>query len=258
MKLYYDAWHYLLRAAAPVLTSIRVQGRHHVPPTDAVILVSNHISMADPPLLIAYVKRHIRFFIKAELLDHLAYRILLPLGDPIPVRRGKADRVALRQAEAVLKSGGILGIFPEGTRNLSGETQEAHAGVVFLAQRTGAPIVPIGISGTERIFSPRFPWYRRARVQLIFGPPFTLAELGAETRADRDALAHAIMARVAALLPPRYRGIYAGGQASGIGNQRPGVGDQEMGDGQEPVDLPSLTPDSSLATSNPRPPVPDS
>jgi 1-acyl-sn-glycerol-3-phosphate acyltransferase len=209
MKLYSHAYHYLLRAAVPVLTRIEVQGLEHIPRTGPAILVSNHISMIDPTILIGYVKRQIHFIIKAELLDQLVFRILLPPNDPISIRRGKVDRVALRKAEAVLKAGKLIGIFPEGTRSHSGGTQEAHAGVIFLAHRTGAPIVPVAISGTEDVFQSHFPWYHRARIRLTIGQPFTLADLGDVRSGDREALAHAVMARVAALLPARYRGIYA-------------------------------------------------
>ena len=210
MNLYYHAWRYLLRTAVPVLTRIEVQGLEHVPRTGPAILVSNHISTVDPPILFAYVKRQIRFIAKIEVFDNLFYRIALPpLENTIPIHRGKADRGALRKAEAVLKAGGVIGIYPEGTRSQSGETQEAHTGVVFLARRTGAPIVPVALSGTEAIFQSHFPWYRRARVSMTFGEPFSLTELGDARHGDREALAHAVMARVATLLPPRYRGIYA-------------------------------------------------
>jgi 1-acyl-sn-glycerol-3-phosphate acyltransferase len=209
MKLYYDMWHGILRVAAPLLTRIRVEGAQNIPQAGALILVSNHISLADPPVLVAYVKRHIHFMLKTELLQQVPLKYLLPPAKPISVRRGKVDREALRAAEAVLKEGGVLGVYPEGTRSHQGGAQEARAGVIFLAQRTGAPILPVAISGTEGIFSQHFPWYRRARVQLTFGVPFTLADLATEGDTNRDALAHAMMGRVAALLPPQYRGVFA-------------------------------------------------
>ena len=209
MKLYYDAWHYLLRGAVPILARMQVRGTEHIPRTGPVLLVSNHISLADPPILLAYVKRHMHFMVKAELFRQFPLSILMPPGDPIKVNRGKVDRTALRQAEGYLKAGEVVAIYAEGTRNRTGVAQEARAGVVFLAQRTGAPMVPVAISGTERIFSPRFPWYRRTRVELTFGRPFTLDELAPTITADRNVLAQAIMGRVAVLLPPRYRGVYA-------------------------------------------------
>jgi 1-acyl-sn-glycerol-3-phosphate acyltransferase len=220
--LYYYSWRYLLRVIVPILTRIEVRGLEHVPRSGPAILVGNHISMTDPPILIGFVPRHITFIIKSELYSHLFYRLLLPLGKPIAVRRGRPDRAALRKAEAVLKSGGLLSIYPEGTRNLSGAMQEAHSGIIFLAQRTGAPIVPVAISGTEGIFRPRFPWYRRARVRLAFGRPFTLAELQAGERVNREELAHTVMLRVAELLPPRYRGVYGT-----LGNREQETGNRE-------------------------------
>jgi 1-acyl-sn-glycerol-3-phosphate acyltransferase len=206
--LYYYCWHYLLRAVVPTVMRVKVRGHHHLPKRGPCLLVGNHLSWFDPPILGAYVRRDIRFMTKAEALETWPLNIILPPGDPIKVHRGRADRQALRQAEEHLKQGRFIIIYAEGTRSKSGMAQEARAGVVFLAQRTGAPIVPVAISGSERILSKRFPWYHRARVELTFGAPFELKDLGPVTRSNRDQLAHAVMARVAALLPPAYRGAY--------------------------------------------------
>lgn len=208
MNRYYTAWYRSLHAVVPLLTRIRVEGLHHVPRTGPAILVSNHISITDPAVMIGYIPRHVHFIIKSELLEHPIFKVILPPGKPIPIQRGSADRVALRLAESYLRDGEVIGIYPEGTRNRGGATREAHAGVVFLAQRTGVPITPVAISGTEGVFSERFPWYRRARVRLTIGEPFLLTDLYTGTRPDRDEIARLIMARVAALLPPQYRGIY--------------------------------------------------
>ena len=208
MKLYYDGWHYLLRGVVPLLARMKVQGVEHIPRSGPVLLVGNHISMCDPPVLLAYVKRHVHFIVKAELFSQFPMSILMPPGEPIKVNRDKLDRTALRQAEGYLKAGGIVAIYAEGTRNRLGAAQQARAGVVFLAQRTGAQIVPAAISGTERVFSPHFPWYRRATIQLTFGRPFRLDELTRDPKADRAELVQVVMGRVAELLPPKYRGIY--------------------------------------------------
>lgn len=208
MIFYYRFWHYLLRVVVPLLARVKVRGRHNVPTTGGCLIVSNHLSMADPPCLIAYVPRQAHFMTKAELRDVAPWKYILPPGQPVWVHRGRADRQALRAAEAYLKQGEAVAIYAEGTRAKAGEAQEARAGVVFLAQRTGVPIVPVAISGTEKLFRKRFPWYRRSRVEVTFGAPFTLDELGVVTRANRDALAQQVMARVAALLPAGYRGVY--------------------------------------------------
>jgi 1-acyl-sn-glycerol-3-phosphate acyltransferase len=208
MNRYYAAWYRSLHLAVPILTRFQINGLHHIPRQGPVIMVSNHISITDPAVLIGNIPRHVHFIIKAELLEHPIFRVILPHGKPIPIRRGSADRAAMRQAEAYLRAGEVIGIFPEGTRNHGGATQEAHAGVVFLAQRTDVPITPIAISGTEGIFSERFPWYRRAQVRMTVGKPFLLSDLYTGARPSREELAQMIMGRVAMLLPPQYRGLY--------------------------------------------------
>lgn len=217
MNLYYRAWYHLLRAAVPTIAYAKVRGREHVPPTGPFLLVSNHVSMTDPPCLMAYVPRHLHFMTKAELFDQFPWKYILPPGHPIVVHRGRADRQALRQAEEFIKRGEVVALFAEGTRARSGEAQEARAGVVFLAQRTGVPILPVAISGTEKLFSKRFPWYRRVKVNLTFGKPFLLSEFGEITRTNREAIAQQVMARVAELLPPGYRGVYEGRSLPGSG-----------------------------------------
>jgi 1-acyl-sn-glycerol-3-phosphate acyltransferase len=209
MNLYYHAWRYLLRAVVPTLARIEVRGVHHVPKRGGCLIVSNHLSLADPPCLLAYGPRQMHFVTKAEAFEQWPLSVILPPGEPIKVSRGKADLQALRQAEQYLKQGEAVMIYAEGTRSKAGEAQEARAGVVFLAQRTGVPIVPVAISGTEKVLRSRFPWYWRGRVQLTFGAPFYLHELGVPTRKNRVQLAQAVMGRVAALLPPAYRGVYA-------------------------------------------------
>ncbi|HEY0601440.1 MAG TPA: lysophospholipid acyltransferase family protein [Herpetosiphonaceae bacterium] len=208
MNLYYRAWHYLLRAVVPTAIYIKVRGLHHVPKNGPCLIVGNHLSMIDPICVLAYVPRHVHFMTKAELSEQWPLSFLLPPGKPIMVHRGRADRQALRLAEQYLKGGDPVAIYAEGTRAKAGEAQEARAGVVYLASRASCPIVPVAISGTERVFSKRFPWYRRVRVEMTFGESFMLSDLGEVTRQNRDLIAQEVMARVADLLPPGYRGVY--------------------------------------------------
>ena len=141
---------------------------------------------------------------KAQFVDRVASKSGLSRKDA-----ASAVDAVLSSIEESLKQGEAVMIFAEGTRSKGGEAQQARAGVVFLAQRTGVPIVPVAISGTEKVLRSRFPWYWRGRIQMTFGKPFYLRDLGEPTHHNRDQLAHAVMARVAALLPPAYQGIYA-------------------------------------------------
>ena len=209
MNRYYAAWYRGLNLVVPILTRFHVDGLHNIPRTGPAIVVCNHISITDPAVLIGTIQRHVHFIIKEELLDHPVFKVILPHGKPIPIKRGAADRVALRQAENYLKADEVVGIFPEGTRSHHGGINEAQAGTVFLAQRSGVPIIPMGLTGTEGIFSERFPWYQRASVRLVVGKPFLLTDLYEGARPSREELADRIMGRIAALLPAQYQGKYS-------------------------------------------------
>src|SRR3989337_956664 len=122
-----------------------------------------------------------------------------------PVRRGESDRQALETALRVLEAGQPLGFFPEGTRSKTGALRRAKPGVAFLARRSGAPLVPVAITGSAAA-GVRIPPRRDMLVRV--GRPFTLADLGPPGMTDQ-ALADAIMRRVADLLPDEMKGEYA-------------------------------------------------
>jgi 1-acyl-sn-glycerol-3-phosphate acyltransferase len=143
-------------------------------------------------------------------------RGLLKLGIPLlgafTVRRGAADRRALRMAEQVLEQGRLLCMFPEGTRSVDGVLGTAHGGAALLAIKSAAPIIPVAITGTPRIFLRDFPWVGLPRVTVTVGAPFDvrLPDRTAQ-RGDRDRVTGAIMMHIAALLPPDLRGVHAAG-----------------------------------------------
>ncbi len=130
------------------------------------------------------------------------------------MRRGVADRRALRMAEQVLEQGRLLCMFPEGTRSASGALGAAHGGAALLALKSAAPLIPVAITGTPRIFSRRFPWLGLPRVTVTVGAPFfARSPAGLAQRDDRERVTGEIMARIATLLPPDLRGGYADGMA---------------------------------------------
>mgnify|MGYP001281931339 CR=1 FL=1 len=203
------------KALFSVLTRWRVRGRERVPRQGPLIVVANHLSIADPPLLSASIPRGIVFMAKQELFESwFESRVVRGYG-AFPVRKGQVDRVALGRAGVVLRQGLALGMFPEGTRNLSrAELQPAFRGAALLARRYQAPILPVGISGTERLKG--IGWlFTRPHLTVEIGEPFTVSDdRGESTKEELGAITDLIMARIAELLPPSYRGVYHDGSGA--------------------------------------------
>ena len=182
-------------------TRPRVSGLEHLPRLGGVVLVSNHASNADPVLLMAVCPRPLMFMAKEELYRPPLARLILHLwGGSFPVRRNSTDIRAVREALALLKAGAPLVLFPEGTRRPDG-LSEAHRGVGYLASRAAAPVVPVAIVGSEKINGL---WDLRTRppFEVRFGEPFSVSPDDADPT-------EIIMRRIAALLPPDRRGVYA-------------------------------------------------
>lgn len=170
-----------------------VQGREHMPPSGPVLVCANHISWWDPPLVGCLFDRRVYFMAKEEIFRWPVLGPLLPRVGAFPVRRGTADRQALRTALEHLAAGRVVGIFPEGTRSRSGELLPAEPGAAMLAVKSRAPILPVAISGPFRPFRP---------VRVRVGTPFELKEYY-ERRVNTQDLAVAgqrIMAEIARLL----------------------------------------------------------
>jgi 1-acyl-sn-glycerol-3-phosphate acyltransferase len=207
------------RLFAQALTRVRVEGDvAGIPDTGPVILASNHVSNLDGVVLGAWlvpvIPRRIHWLGKKEMFDWPVVGWVARNGGVHPVDRGGADVEAFRLAQRILDEGHLLLIFPEGTRSPDGRLQQARDGLAMLALRTGAPIVPIGVAGSDRVWprGQKLPRPRPGtRVTVRVGSPFRLAD---ELPADLDrrtAKARAtelIMRRIAALLPPRQRGAY--------------------------------------------------
>jgi 1-acyl-sn-glycerol-3-phosphate acyltransferase len=215
------------------LARVELHGLDHVRGLDGpVLLVANHVSNADAPLIGSYVtpalRRRIYWLGKQEALDWPILGKLLELNAVFGIQRGAADVEAFRAARRVLDEGHVLIVFPEGTRSPTGALQEAKEGTTILAQRTGARIVPIGVSGTRRVWprGQRLPHPGRGRVVLRVGEPFSIgvSGTGAERRAAQVAATTEIMGRIAALLPPDQRGAYAAAsdETAGAPNGPPG------------------------------------
>ncbi|MBI5034339.1 MAG: 1-acyl-sn-glycerol-3-phosphate acyltransferase [Chloroflexi bacterium] len=181
-----------------------------IPPTGPLMLVSNHINFLEIPILYCRLaNRPLTVFAKKESWDSLLIRSLFDLSLAIPVRRGEVDTEALRRAVEVLKMGRMLALAPEGTRSGTGQLQQAHPGLVLIAQRSGAPILPIAFYGSEN-YKNDWKRLRRTNFHIAVGNPFLLKFPETKmTNAIRRQMVDEVMCQIAALLPPKYRGYYS-------------------------------------------------
>lgn len=193
-----------VRAVVNAVVPIGVEGRESLPAAGGYLLVSNHISWLDPPMLEFALRQPIRFMAKQEVFSVPVIGFVLRAIGNFPVRRGESDRRAIETALRVLAAGQPVGFFPEGTRSKDGCLRRGKPGIGFLARRSRVPVVPVAVMGTRRA---RIALGRRTRVLVRVGAPIEPAELAA-TGTDDQALADAIMRRVAALLPEQMRGFY--------------------------------------------------
>ena len=161
----------IVLALCRVLFRVRVIGRANVPQTGAFILAPTHRSLMDIPFATYSTKRRIRFMAKRELFSKpLLAKLLSGLGG-FPVDRGSADRAALRTAQACIEAGEPTALFPEGTR-LSGPTLgEFFDGAAYLSIKTGVPIVPVAIGGSEQILASGHVLPKLKRVAVVIGSP---------------------------------------------------------------------------------------
>jgi len=212
-KTYYPSiW--FVKSLLLTITRFQVVGVGNVPKTGPLIVVSNHLSRADPPIIGAGIPRRIVFMAKEELFHSPLMALVVKGFGAFPVRKQGADRDALRQAQEVLEKGLALGVFPEGTRSKTAVLQPGMLGAAFIALRTGAPVLPVGICGTEELRGAGF--LRHPAITINIGEPFTVAPAqGRVTRQALQDLTAYIMERIAQLLPPSYQGVYDKGVVVG-------------------------------------------
>jgi 1-acyl-sn-glycerol-3-phosphate acyltransferase len=190
------------------LMRLRVRGRDDLP-AGGVLLAVNHASYLDGPLVFGVLPRQGTFLVKAEVFTGILGWFLPRIGQ-IAVRRGVPEREPLFTALATLAEGGVVGIFPEGTRG-SGDVREVRHGIAYLALRSGCPVVPVACVGTERVLprDRRLPRLRQP-VTVAFGHPTQVAAPG--TTPSRQNVA-ATAERIRALLADPVRAATAGPDA---------------------------------------------
>ncbi len=186
----------------------QVKGIQNVPPTGPLIVVSNHQSNFDPTLISTSFPRPVRFLAKKELFSNPLSSWFLRQYGASPVARGRGDLRAYRWSLDQLECGQVLVIFPEGTRSPK-RMRKANPGVIHLALKSQAPLLPIGITGTEHLHSPTRVFIPTGKIRINIGSPFTIPPIdGRPSKKNLDSLTEMVMERIATLLPPDYRGVY--------------------------------------------------
>jgi 1-acyl-sn-glycerol-3-phosphate acyltransferase len=216
------AWHRsLLRGAFRLLVRLTadcdVAGLENLPPSGPYILMINHLSWMDVPLGYGLVDSpRVTGWVAEKWERHWFMGPLMRFAGGIFIQRGEVDREAIDAAIAWLKSGGIFGVAPEGTRSADHALVRGKSGIVYLAHQADVPIVPFAHAGTEMVF-PGLARLKRGKIIVRIGKPIHLPPLpetppGGSLRVQAAALRQQtedVMCHMAALLPPAYRGAYA-------------------------------------------------
>jgi 1-acyl-sn-glycerol-3-phosphate acyltransferase len=194
--------HKVMRALCHLSMRIEVEGLSHLHVNGAAIIVFNHLSLLDGPLVSSLLLRKAIFLVAREFgrIPILGWCIT-KVADPIYINRGVPDRRAVRRALAVLADGGLLCMAPEGRVSRTGALTEAQHGAAFMGRLASATLIPVAAYGQEQSWRT---WLRlrRPHVRIIVGEPFVLPS---DQNRDNTTV---LMRRIAELLPPRYRGVY--------------------------------------------------
>ena len=194
-----------------VFGRLEVTGQECVPPYGPLIVAVNHVSYNDPPALVLSLPRPLDFMGKKELFENVISRFLMNQFRVHPLDRSATGLDAIRTATDLLAQDRAVVLFPEGHISPEHALRPVKSGVAYLAIKTQAPILPVGIYGTEK-FSPLRMGFPMCRFHVNIGAPFTPPTLeGPVPRAVVDSIMDMIMGRIAALLPEEYRGVYAFG-----------------------------------------------
>jgi 1-acyl-sn-glycerol-3-phosphate acyltransferase len=201
-------------AVALMRLLFRVEGRgtEHVPAEGPVLIVANHSSVLDPPLVGGMCPRQLTFLAKAELFRIPGFGGLIHRLGARPLRREGADPSALRTARRVLAEGKALLVFPEGTRGEEGRLREAKPGAALLAVQSGATVVPVYVSGSGRAWPRGRRLPRPAKVVVTFGAPLRFQRAtGADRKAQYEAASRQMMAAIAELRDRTIGGVGVAG-----------------------------------------------
>ncbi len=199
-----------LKAITSLICRIDVAGAGQVPLHGPLILYTNHVNIIEIPIIFTRLQpRKMHGMLLAERWDIPVLHWMLDVTETIPLHRAEADIDAIHRGLEVLRRGNIIVISPEGTRSHNGRLQRALPGVVLLALHCRAPLIPVAYYGAEN-WKENLSHLKRTDFHMKIGRAFRLDTRGEKvTRTLRQAMADEMMAQLAQLLPPEYRGYYA-------------------------------------------------
>lgn len=151
--MFYEFLRIVFKTLFYIVFRTEVKGQDNIPREGRLILAANHMSNWDPPFLATFVPRKVSYMAKQELFANPIFAAIIRSLNAFPVKRGAADRGAIKSAVAELKNEHCLGVFPEGTRSKDGKIHKAEAGVALLAALSKSPVLPAAIIGTNKIFA---------------------------------------------------------------------------------------------------------
>lgn len=227
--MFLKALRILCRAILKVIARVDIQGMEHIPESGGALIITNHLGRLDAMLGVVLADRDDIILMIADKYEKYAFwRILGNKLDAIWLNRNEADFHALREVTRRLKTGGIGGIAPEGTRSKTEALLPGKPGAAYIAAKTGVQLIPVALWGTEdRVVKERLSRFKRLDIRIRIGEPFTLPRL---QRKNRDEMLQQgtdeMMCRIATMLPEKYRGVYA---------DHPRLLELTVGDAAQPV-----------------------
>jgi 1-acyl-sn-glycerol-3-phosphate acyltransferase len=204
---------YLLRAGIRILAffigTVTMTGKENIPKKGPYIIVVNHMSKADPPLLYITIRpTRLRFFAGEGWENVFIIGLLLKWAGGVFINRGVVDRKALKEATDAIKAGSIFGLAPEGTRSRTGQLIRARDGAAYLATRANIPVVPVAVLNTD-VVGANVKRLKRTDMEVRVGKPIVMPDIGRRPRStELSAFTHLIMVHIAAMLPERHLGYY--------------------------------------------------
>lgn len=190
----YDFLKLIILVFVKLVFCLEIYGQSNIPKKGGAIIASNHISLLDPPVIGVSMQRYVHFMAKEELFKYPGFNWIITQLKAFPVRRGMADRTAIRTAINLLESGEVVGLFPEGTRSKTGVLGKPEPGLAMIAVKTGTPIIPTAIIGTADFSKKLLPKFK-----VKFGKPIEV-EKGKTDKESLDKISQSLMCEIARLI----------------------------------------------------------